>query len=169
VGLACRTTSRTTSSTTQALPRYSRVFVIALACATYVLLYAKARVVIALACATYVLLYAKARVMSVGRGHQGAHPVCLPSLRSRGWCRSLTWSIRPTTMAYPPLLAALVCVCVECNASVLNMCARLAQTPDGMPSGSFGPTTAGRMDSYIDTFQKAGGSMVTLAKGNRSR
>ena len=69
----------------------------------------------------------------------------------------------------PPLPAALVCVCVECNASVLNMCARLAQTPDGMASGSFGPTTAGRMDSYIDTFQKAGGSMITLAKGNRSR
>jgi fumarate hydratase class I len=38
-----------------------------------------------------------------------------------------------------------------------------------MASGSFGPTTAGRMDSYIDTFQKAGGSMITLAKGNRSR
>ena len=36
-------------------------------------------------------------------------------------------------------------------------------------SGSFGPTTAGRMDSYVDAFQKAGGSMVMLAKGNRSR
>jgi fumarate hydratase class I len=37
-----------------------------------------------------------------------------------------------------------------------------------MASGSFGPTTAGRMDSYVDTFQKAGGSLVMLAKGNRS-
>ena len=43
-----------------------------------------------------------------------------------------------------------------------------AKTPDGLPSGSFGPTTAGRMDSYVDTFQAAGGSMVMLAKGNRS-
>jgi fumarate hydratase class I len=38
-----------------------------------------------------------------------------------------------------------------------------------MPSGSFGPTTAGRMDSYVPTFQAEGGSMVMLAKGNRSR
>jgi fumarate hydratase class I len=44
-----------------------------------------------------------------------------------------------------------------------------AKTPKGMASGSFGPTTAGRMDSYIDQFQQAGGSFVTLAKGNRSR
>ena len=43
-----------------------------------------------------------------------------------------------------------------------------AKTPDGMASGSFGPTTAGRMDSYVEEFQKAGGSMVMLAKGNRS-
>jgi fumarate hydratase class I len=43
-----------------------------------------------------------------------------------------------------------------------------AKTPDGMASGSFGPTTAGRMDSYVDSFQKAGGSFVMLAKGNRS-
>lgn len=43
-----------------------------------------------------------------------------------------------------------------------------AKTPEGMPSGSFGPTTAGRMDSYVDCFQDAGGSLVTLAKGNRS-
>src|SRR5439155_22385285 len=43
-----------------------------------------------------------------------------------------------------------------------------AKTPEGMPSGSFGPTTAGRMDSYVDAFQAAGGSMVMLAKGNRS-
>lgn len=43
-----------------------------------------------------------------------------------------------------------------------------AKTPDGMASGSFGPTTAGRMDSYVDEFQAAGGSMVMLAKGNRS-
>jgi len=43
-----------------------------------------------------------------------------------------------------------------------------AKTPAGMPSGSFGPTTAGRMDSYVDQFQAAGGSMVMLAKGNRS-
>jgi fumarate hydratase, class I len=43
-----------------------------------------------------------------------------------------------------------------------------AKTPDGMASGSFGPTTAGRMDSFVDTFQAAGGSMVMVAKGNRS-
>ena len=43
-----------------------------------------------------------------------------------------------------------------------------AKTPEGMPSGSFGPTTAGRMDSFVDQFQAAGGSMVMLAKGNRS-
>jgi fumarate hydratase class I len=44
-----------------------------------------------------------------------------------------------------------------------------AKTPDGLPSGSFGPTTAGRMDSYVDLFQDNGGSMVMLAKGNRSK
>ncbi len=43
-----------------------------------------------------------------------------------------------------------------------------AKTPAGMPSGSFGPTTAGRMDTYVARFQAAGGSMVMLAKGNRS-
>jgi fumarate hydratase class I len=43
-----------------------------------------------------------------------------------------------------------------------------AKTPAGMASGSFGPTTAGRMDAYVDAFQAAGGSMVMLAKGNRS-
>ena len=43
-----------------------------------------------------------------------------------------------------------------------------AKTPEGYASGSFGPTTAGRMDSYVDQFQAAGGSMVMLAKGNRS-
>ena len=43
-----------------------------------------------------------------------------------------------------------------------------AKTPEGMPSGSFGPTTAGRMDSFVDPFQAAGGSMVMLPKGNRS-
>jgi fumarate hydratase class I len=43
-----------------------------------------------------------------------------------------------------------------------------AKTPKGMASGSFGPTTAGRMDSYVDQFQAAGGSMIMLAKGNRS-
>jgi fumarate hydratase class I len=43
-----------------------------------------------------------------------------------------------------------------------------AKTPDGYASGSFGPTTAGRMDSFVDAFQAAGGSMVMLAKGNRS-
>jgi fumarate hydratase class I len=43
-----------------------------------------------------------------------------------------------------------------------------AKTPEGYASGSFGPTTAGRMDAYVDQFQKAGGSMVMLAKGNRS-
>ncbi|MDR1833402.1 MAG: fumarate hydratase [Propionibacteriaceae bacterium] len=43
-----------------------------------------------------------------------------------------------------------------------------AKTPEGMPSGSFGPTTAGRMDSYVDLFQSHGGSMVMVAKGNRS-
>jgi fumarate hydratase class I len=44
-----------------------------------------------------------------------------------------------------------------------------AKTPKGMASGSFGPTTAGRMDPYVDAFQKAGGSMVMVAKGNRSQ
>jgi fumarate hydratase class I len=44
-----------------------------------------------------------------------------------------------------------------------------AKTPAGMASGSFGPTTAGRMDPYVDMFQSMGGSMVMLAKGNRSR
>jgi fumarate hydratase class I len=44
-----------------------------------------------------------------------------------------------------------------------------AKTPEGYASGSFGPTTAGRMDSYVDQFQAAGGSMVMLAKGNRSQ
>ena len=43
-----------------------------------------------------------------------------------------------------------------------------AKTPDGYASGSFGPTTAGRMDTYVDQFQAAGGSLVMLAKGNRS-
>src|SRR2546429_2046695 len=43
-----------------------------------------------------------------------------------------------------------------------------AKTPDGYASGSFGPTTAGRMDSYVEKFQAAGGSLVMLAKGNRS-
>jgi len=44
-----------------------------------------------------------------------------------------------------------------------------AKQPDGMPSGSFGPTTAGRMDSYVGPFQELGGSMISLAKGNRSK
>ncbi len=44
-----------------------------------------------------------------------------------------------------------------------------AKTPEGYASGSFGPTTAGRMDAYVDLFQEHGGSMVMLAKGNRSR
>ena len=44
-----------------------------------------------------------------------------------------------------------------------------AKTPEGMPSGSFGPTTAGRMDSYVNLFQSLGGSLIMLAKGNRSR
>ncbi len=43
-----------------------------------------------------------------------------------------------------------------------------AKTPQGYASGAFGPTTAGRMDSYIDQFQAAGGSMISVAKGNRS-
>ena len=43
-----------------------------------------------------------------------------------------------------------------------------AKTPDGYASGSLGPTTAGRMDSYVNQFQAAGGSMIMLAKGNRS-
>jgi fumarate hydratase class I len=43
-----------------------------------------------------------------------------------------------------------------------------AKTPPGYASGSFGPTTAGRMDSYVDLFQSSGGSLVMLAKGNRS-
>src|SRR4249920_3226884 len=44
-----------------------------------------------------------------------------------------------------------------------------AKTPVGYASGSFGPTTAGRMDAYVDLFQSHGGSMVMLAKGNRSK
>jgi fumarate hydratase class I len=44
-----------------------------------------------------------------------------------------------------------------------------AKTPKGMPSGSFGPTTAGRMDSYVDLLQSHGGSLVMIAKGNRSK
>lgn len=44
-----------------------------------------------------------------------------------------------------------------------------AKKPEGYPSGSFGPTTAGRMDPYVDQFQKAGGSMIMIAKGNRSQ
>jgi fumarate hydratase class I len=43
-----------------------------------------------------------------------------------------------------------------------------AKTPAGYASGSFGPTTAGRMDAYVERFQAAGGSLVMLAKGNRS-
>ncbi len=44
-----------------------------------------------------------------------------------------------------------------------------AKTPKGMASGSFGPTTAGRMDPYVDLFQDHGGSMIMVAKGNRSQ
>ncbi|MDE6485500.1 MAG: fumarate hydratase [Duncaniella sp.] len=44
-----------------------------------------------------------------------------------------------------------------------------AKTPEGMPSGSFGPTTAGRMDPYVEPFQSLGGSLVMIAKGNRSK
>lgn len=44
-----------------------------------------------------------------------------------------------------------------------------AKTPGGMPSGSFGPTTAGRMDTYVDLFQSMGGSLIMVAKGNRGR
>src|SRR4029453_19031274 len=44
-----------------------------------------------------------------------------------------------------------------------------AKTPEGYASGSFGPTTAGRMDSYVAEFQAAGGALVMLAKGNRSK
>ena len=44
-----------------------------------------------------------------------------------------------------------------------------AKTPEGMPTGSFGPTTAGRMDGYVDEFMTQGGSMIMLAKGNRSK
>ncbi len=44
-----------------------------------------------------------------------------------------------------------------------------AKTPEGYPSGSFGPTTAGRMDPYVDLFQSHGGSMIMIAKGNRSQ
>jgi fumarate hydratase, class I len=43
-----------------------------------------------------------------------------------------------------------------------------AKTPHGLPSGSFGPTTAGRMDSYVERFQSQGGSLIMIAKGNRS-
>jgi len=44
-----------------------------------------------------------------------------------------------------------------------------AKTPEGMPSGSFGPTTAGRMDSYVELFQSLGASLIMVAKGNRNR
>lgn len=44
-----------------------------------------------------------------------------------------------------------------------------AKKPEGLPSGSFGPTTAGRMDAYVDAFQQAGGSLVMIAKGNRGQ
>lgn len=44
-----------------------------------------------------------------------------------------------------------------------------AKTPQGLPSGSFGPTTAGRMDSYVDLFQENGGSLIMIAKGNRTQ
>jgi fumarate hydratase class I len=44
-----------------------------------------------------------------------------------------------------------------------------AKTPPGMPSGSFGPTTAGRMDTYVELFQSLGGSLIMVAKGNRSK
>jgi fumarate hydratase class I len=44
-----------------------------------------------------------------------------------------------------------------------------AKTPQGLPSGSFGPTTAGRMDSYVELFQSNGASLVMIAKGNRSK
>jgi len=44
-----------------------------------------------------------------------------------------------------------------------------AKTPPGMPSGSFGPTTAGRMDTYVELFQSLGGSLIMVAKGNRNR
>ena len=44
-----------------------------------------------------------------------------------------------------------------------------AKTPEGMPSGSFGPTTAGRMDTYVDLFQSLGASLIMIAKGNRGR
>ena len=50
-----------------------------------------------------------------------------------------------------------------------NYYAGPAKTPSGMASGSFGPTTAGRMDSYVDLFQSHGGSLIMLAKGNRSK
>lgn len=44
-----------------------------------------------------------------------------------------------------------------------------AKTPKGMASGSFGPTTAGRMDPYVDLFQSLGASLIMVAKGNRSQ
>lgn len=44
-----------------------------------------------------------------------------------------------------------------------------SKTPDGLPSGSFGPTSAVRMDPYVDEFQKHGGSLVMVGKGNRTR
>lgn len=53
--------------------------------------------------------------------------------------------------------------------SLVSPAAGPAKTPKGYASGSFGPTTAGRMDSYVGPFMQAGGSFITLAKGNRSR
>ena len=58
--------------------------------------------------------------------------------------------------------------CRTISRTIRSIYAGPAKTPDGYASGAFGPTTAGRMDSFVDQFQAAGGSMVMLAKGNRS-
>ena len=49
-----------------------------------------------------------------------------------------------------------------------NLLCRSRKKPEGLPSGSFGPTTAGRMDSYVDQFQEAGGSMIMIAKATEA-
>jgi aspartate aminotransferase len=65
-------------------------------------------------------------------------------------------------------IAAPQWIAAACNKLQGQYTSGPAKTPEGMPSGSFGPTTAGRMDSYVGLFQSHGGSMVMIAKGNRS-
>ena len=57
-------------------------------------------------------------------------------------------------------------ICIAC---IIFLLLGPAKTPEGMISGSFGPTTAGRMDMYVPKFMSKGASLITLAKGNRSK